>query len=655
MLPSRHTWPRPSPQRRATANEIKVTLASVKGSLKSHSKWWHDNIHNPYILDIIDNGYKLPLISIPGVERLNNNKTARINPVFVTSEIDRLVDAGILIKVSNIPTVVNALTVAENSSGKQRLVLDLRGVNPILHVEKFKFEDLKVASQYFSKQCFMCTFDLKSGYSHIDINEAYQQYLGLEWNGKHYVYSSLPFGCSSAGLVFSKVMRELVKRWRSQSIPIVTYLDDGILIAPSLQDAERWAPIIKRDLEQAGFIVNPEKSQWVPTQTITWLGFKLDSQANIFEIPEDKMFRLKTAVYRSIVNHRASSARLLAKTIGKITSMFHALGQIVYLMTKNSQCWISDRASWSEKAMLPESVMVELRFWHQNIDCVSRLPLERPLARYSRLIYSDASAKACGAFIKDQPGSEMINHWTPEEACKSSTWRELRAVELYIVLRSRELAGLAVKWYTDNQAVPRILYKGSMSAELQQSALNVFQVCVNNDIQLSVDWIPRYLNEAADDLSKTPDFDDWGIADKIFNLLERVVGPHTIDCFASNVTAKLSKFYSKFWCEGTSGVDCFAFNWAGENAWLVPPINCIAKTVSHCELHRVKGTMIIPKWKSSPFWPFLCPGEVWRKGIVVLYEYNHPKGFFKSCTYGNGVFTEASFSSNVLVLRLDFS
>ena len=317
MLPSRHTWPRPSPQRRATANEIKVTLASVKGSLKSHSKWWHDNIHNPYILDIIDNGYKLPLISIPGVERLNNNKTARINPVFVTSEIDRLVDAGILIKVSNIPTVVNALTVAENSSGKQRLVLDLRGVNPILHVEKFKFEDLKVASQYFSKQCFMCTFDLKSGYSHIDINEAYQQYLGLEWNGKHYVYSSLPFGCSSAGLVFSKVMRELVKRWRSQSIPIVTYLDDGILIANSASEAATAAKIVKHDLEQAGFILNPEKSNWVPSQQLQWLGFKLDSVKNIFEIPDDKLFRTRTFIFKTLVNSESCSSRSLAKFIGK--------------------------------------------------------------------------------------------------------------------------------------------------------------------------------------------------------------------------------------------------------------------------------------------------------------------------------------------------
>ena len=195
MLRYKHTWPQQSPQRPATANDSKVTLASVKGSLKAHSSWWHQNTFNSYILDIIDDGYKLQLISVPGVERLRNNKTARINPVFVTAEINRLVEAGILLKVPDAPTVINALTVAENSAGKQRLVLDLRSVNPLLHVEKFKFEDLSVASQYFSKQCYMCTFDLKSGYSHIDINAAYQQYLGLEWNGCLWIITVRLFVC----------------------------------------------------------------------------------------------------------------------------------------------------------------------------------------------------------------------------------------------------------------------------------------------------------------------------------------------------------------------------------------------------------------------------------------------------------------------------
>ena len=143
--PYRHAWRPQSQLLQGTQNECKSALSSVKGSLKAHSQWRHEHINNVYIPDINDNGYKLPFLSVPKAEKLNDNKSACDNPEFVTAEICKLVEAGILLQVSESPTVINALMVAENSVGKQRLVLDLRGVNPLLHVPKFRFEDVTVA------------------------------------------------------------------------------------------------------------------------------------------------------------------------------------------------------------------------------------------------------------------------------------------------------------------------------------------------------------------------------------------------------------------------------------------------------------------------------------------------------------------------------
>jgi len=86
--------------------------------------------------------------------------------------------------------------VAINLSGKKRLVLDLRTVNPKLNVAPYKYEDITVASSYFTHRCYLAGFDLKQGYHHIDIHPAYRQYLGFAWNDHHYVYSSCPFGIS---------------------------------------------------------------------------------------------------------------------------------------------------------------------------------------------------------------------------------------------------------------------------------------------------------------------------------------------------------------------------------------------------------------------------------------------------------------------------
>lgn len=53
-------------------------------------------------------------------------------------------------------------------------------------------------------------------------------FLGFKWANQYYEYNVLPFGLSSSGYIFSKVMREIVKHWRGRGIKIVMYLDDGL-------------------------------------------------------------------------------------------------------------------------------------------------------------------------------------------------------------------------------------------------------------------------------------------------------------------------------------------------------------------------------------------------------------------------------------------
>ena len=56
----------------------------------------------------------------------------------------------------------------ENSTGKKRLVVNLRHLNRFLWKQKFKYEDLRVAMMLLEKGDFLFSFDLKSGYHHID-------------------------------------------------------------------------------------------------------------------------------------------------------------------------------------------------------------------------------------------------------------------------------------------------------------------------------------------------------------------------------------------------------------------------------------------------------------------------------------------------------
>ena len=65
---------------------------------------------------------------------------------------------------------------------------------------KFKYEDLRTEISLIKRGDYMFTFDLKSGYHHIDICPSHYKYLGFAWEreGKNqyymYVFTVLPFG-----------------------------------------------------------------------------------------------------------------------------------------------------------------------------------------------------------------------------------------------------------------------------------------------------------------------------------------------------------------------------------------------------------------------------------------------------------------------------
>ena len=113
--------------------------------------------------------------------------------------------------------VVNPLTVSVQSSGKKRLIIDLRYLNKHVYKQKIKLEDWQLHP-------------------------------------------------------YAKLLRPIVKHWRSQGIKAIVYLDGGIDFEYTERQLRANSDLMKSDLLGAGFIFNEEKSVWTPTQEIVWLG-----------------------------------------------------------------------------------------------------------------------------------------------------------------------------------------------------------------------------------------------------------------------------------------------------------------------------------------------------------------------------------------------
>lgn len=127
-------------------------------------------------------------------------------------------------------------------------------------------------------------------------------------------------------------------------------------------------------------------------------------------------------------------------------------------------------------------------------------------SKSSVMIYSDASSLAAGAFSVEVESKIFHKMWTLEESVQSSTWRELKAIELALISYKTSFSGKVIKWFTDNQNCVKIVNTGSMKEDLHIIARSIFSICLNLGISIDIQWVPRTENEKADYISKMIDF-----------------------------------------------------------------------------------------------------------------------------------------------------
>ncbi len=493
-----------------------VSEAIVKGRLKTSVKFWEQIGAEQEIISVIREGYKLPFINTPPSAEFKNNKSAVLYSDFVTDAINDLLSKNLISECEDKPVIVNPLSVSKQSSGKLRLILDLRYVNKYLWKNKIKFEDWNTALLYFQKGDFMGSFDLKSGYHHIEIFEDHCEYLSFAWEfegvKKFFSFQVLPFGLSTAPFIFTKTLRPLVRHWRKKGFFIVLFLDDGWFRSDSFSECEIVSNSIKSDLLAAGLVPNCEKSVWVPVQQIDWLGMSWNSAYGSLSILDRRVSDVLKSIDDLIGGFPVTSARKLASVAGKLMSLYPVVGKVAQLRTRFLYTEVVKRTHWDWKFSLnsDNGLIDELFFWKQNVVSMNC----RMLFEYSPpgvLMYSDASHLGCGAWTAHCGGLEFVQNWTLEEVSRSSTWRELKGVFLGLQAFAPKLKNKLVLVHTDNKGVEAIMQKGSMKLDLHRMAIDIAEFARSVPMDINVRWVPRAENEVADKLSKTEDFDDWGV------------------------------------------------------------------------------------------------------------------------------------------------
>ena len=257
-----------------------------------------------------------------------------------------------------------------------------------------------------------------------------------------------------------------------------------------------------------------------------------------------------------------------------------AIGPLAHLFTKQIYKFIESRCSWDGLAGIPFDIKAELEFWRHNLSAAKSFRIKTK-PEITKVVFSDASADLDMA------------------------------------------VALSRKWETSLRKVISFVNQGSTKRHLQELAIEIYKICVVNNITIYPSWIPRDQNQLADAISKSNDTDNWSIDNETYQYITSNFGIATIDRFADNQNKKCLRFNSREFCPNTSAVNAFSCNWENQELnWLCPPIAIIGKTIRHLRNCNGKGILFVPLWKSAYFWPLLtCDGKTFRpfvKHFLVL-------------------------------------
>ena len=175
---------------------------SVKGRLFSSVEFWQSIGTLDLTLYVIKEVYKIPFISTPPPKHYSNNAPALREADFVDQAIAELLADNRVEELSSPLVILNPFTVSVQTSGKKRLILDLRHINLHVFKQKFKCEGLHTIRDVFSRHYFVFSFDLKSGYHHVDIFPEHRAFLAFSLDfgtgvARYFQFTVLPFGLSS--------------------------------------------------------------------------------------------------------------------------------------------------------------------------------------------------------------------------------------------------------------------------------------------------------------------------------------------------------------------------------------------------------------------------------------------------------------------------
>ena len=126
---------------------------------------------------------------------------------FIISEVDKLIEAGIIRAVPHPTWVANPVVVPKPLTFKWHLCIDITDLNKACPKDPFPLPWIDLIIDSTAGCELLCSLDAISGYHQILIAEEDQEKMAFITPKGCYCYTRMPFGLRNAGATFQRVMQ----------------------------------------------------------------------------------------------------------------------------------------------------------------------------------------------------------------------------------------------------------------------------------------------------------------------------------------------------------------------------------------------------------------------------------------------------------------
>ncbi|GFO41465.1 reverse transcriptase/ribonuclease h/putative methyltransferase [Plakobranchus ocellatus] len=272
------------------------------------------------------------------------------------------------------------------------------------------------------------------------------------------------------------------------------------------------------------------------------------------------------------------------------------------LLRKLYRC-IKQKSTWQDNLVIDKATERDLTWWWSALDHWNGRAFKSQCKEYVQMT-TDASLEGWESNLMIESGYQAQGFWDLDMMGKSSNHREIMAVYLSLISFLPNIKGKSVQVLTDNVSTAAYInFQGGQSLDLSEVATKMWSLALRHNITIKAKHLARHLNTVADGLSRIPGQYEWSMHPCLFQYLDAVWGPHSIDRFASMNTTLCPRYNSLYLDPFTCGVDSLhQSDWATENNFVNAPIRLLDRVLEIICSQEAYATVIAPAWRAKTWY-----------------------------------------------------